>query len=305
MTTNPPKVVDDPADDPADSAGAARSASPANPASPASPASPALAAAEDAGLVETHPAGTTSTYDAKSAALVGIIGALGVVLAFLSTFTLPIGPGLSVDLSHVGTYLVAIAGGPILGLMTGAIVGIVPAFAYSNPALIPGKMLTGAFVGLVYHVLKRRWAFEEHKLARGTALVAAGLAGYLPEFVFTVWDMRLLVGIPDFVVVTVLPKAMIEIIVISLLTAGLFNVPAVRDEMGKIVPETPHLAWPEYLACAALLAFTGVEVAWILVVGPAAVGSALWVTFWVWLGAVGIAAAALVATSVLLARRGK
>ena len=98
--------------------------------------------------------GGKNLFNSKTIAFVAIMGALGTLAGAISLY-FTIGPGTALDFSHIGTYIVAIGAGPILGAITGAIVGILPAFRFGNVALIPGKLLTGFTVGIIYFSLKK------------------------------------------------------------------------------------------------------------------------------------------------------
>jgi hypothetical protein len=107
------------------------------------------------------------------------MGALGNVLA-LVTLSIPTPVGqIAFDFSHIGTLVVALYCGPLMGGVTGAIVGIAPYYRFGvaggfGPILglmiIPGKSLTGITAG-----------FLTRKLRPGLAT----LVGYVPEAVFT------------------------------------------------------------------------------------------------------------------------
>ena len=120
----------------------------------------------------------------KMIAYIAIMAALGTALAIVTIEFLPsIAPGIDLDFSHVGTFLAAIPGGPIIGLITGAIVGVYPGFAFGFThgqlgvfglvALPFGKALTGLFCGIIQRYVKR-------------PLVSVTLS-YIPECFFTIW----------------------------------------------------------------------------------------------------------------------
>ena len=129
----------------------------------------------------------------------------------------PVGQ-IAFDFSHVGTLIVALYSGPLLGGMTGAIVGLAPYYRFGveggfGPVLglliIPGKSLTGITAG---------------RLARKLRPAFATLVGYIPEAVFTFsyfqWVAPFFLG-PKAgayvvsLVVPVLAKAWFEMIVIA------------------------------------------------------------------------------------------
>ncbi|RLF11301.1 MAG: hypothetical protein DRJ62_03895, partial [Thermoprotei archaeon] len=65
----------------------------------------------------------------KTVALIGLMGALGNALFAISTPLLQWTSGfvgISIDLSHIGTLMAAIFGGPLAGFLTGFIAGVLP-----------------------------------------------------------------------------------------------------------------------------------------------------------------------------------
>jgi hypothetical protein len=154
----------------------------------------------------------------RQVALVASMGALGNVLA-LVTLSIPTPVGqIAFDFSHIGTLIVALYSGPLLGGMTGAIVGMAPYYRFGvaggfGPILglmiIPGKSLTGITAGL---------------LARKLRPALATLVGYVPEAIFTFfyfeWVAPFFLG-PTAgayivsLVVPVLAKAWLEMVIIA------------------------------------------------------------------------------------------
>jgi hypothetical protein len=180
----------------------------------------------------------------KAIAFVAIMGALGSLLAILSTYFV-IGPNTALDFSHIGTYIVAIGGGPILGAICGAIVGIVPAFRFSNVALIPGKILTGFTVGFLYYSLKKMEFFKKNRKTETLAIVIAGLVGYIPEMVFTIADLHI-IGL-EFILPFVIPKAWLEIVILTALMAVLFNYDVIKNFIYDLVGARNKVGLIEYL----------------------------------------------------------
>ncbi|GAB4316862.1 MAG: hypothetical protein Kow0069_19370 [Promethearchaeota archaeon] len=241
--------------------------------------------------VEDKKSKSTSHFNSRTTAFVGLMGALGLVLSYLSNYLqISVGPGqtVSLDLSHVGTFVVAVAAGPLLGMVTGAIVGLLPAFNYANPALVPGKMLTGFAVGYLFNRLNAGDLKDGSKLTRVCLVLAAGTLGYLPEFAFTVWDTKLVLGfIPDFILVGIYVKAPVEIVAISVLTGTLLSNGAVQDGLqpflahyrdlerkrGVVVGEGVGLA----IVAAVTVAFYAAIVA-----AASAFPDYLWLATWAW-----------------------
>jgi hypothetical protein len=85
-------------------------------------------------------------------------GVLGNLLSFLSSLLTPMHPQVTFDFSHLATFVVALAFGPVYGLITGAIGSIYPYVHYAvfgiygpffGLAIIFGKAMTGFICGLL------------------------------------------------------------------------------------------------------------------------------------------------------------
>ncbi len=193
--------------------------------------------------------GPQKTFKSKAVAYVAMMSALGTILGFISMLLVPFGPNIALDLSHVGTYLVALPGGPILGLIAGALVGVIPGFRFANAALIPGKMMTGVTVGLIAFLFKKIPKYKENKALQIITIPIAGIFGYIPEAIFTMWDLGLVMKFPgaDAVILTIITKAWIEIIVISCLMTLILNIPAIAQGIKGLIGEDAKLSAKEYL----------------------------------------------------------
>ncbi len=211
----------------------------------------------------TPPVARKGILNSKTVAFVGIMSALGAILS-ISTFAIPLGPNLALDLSHIGTYIVAIGGGPILGAIAGALVGIIPSMSPSiaNVMVIPGKMLTGFTTGMIFLLLRRRPSFQKSPRARFAAILIAGLVGYLPEMIFTVWNLYFVAfsfmaeELRIATITSVLVKAWIEIVIISVLTATLFSIKAVGDEIDHLVGKKASIGPIEYAVSGIVIALS-------------------------------------------------
>ncbi|MHC1628394.1 MAG: hypothetical protein ACXQTI_06165 [Candidatus Nezhaarchaeales archaeon] len=172
----------------------------------------------------------------KIAALIGLMGALGNALFAISAPLLSWtggAIGISLDLSHIGTIIAAIFGGPIAGFLTGLIVGLLPgvwfgfivggAGALALLCLPIGKALTGLTVGALSGIFK----VPQRSKGRSLLTLASTLLGYIPEMLFTMLYFMYLV--PIFVgfemaiafMIPIIIKAWIEMGVIGLFTASL------------------------------------------------------------------------------------
>lgn len=174
--------------------------------------------------------------DTRRIAFVGIMSALGMTLSILSINIAPylgsVGQnGAALDLSHVATFVTAFFGGPIAGAMVGLFGGIYAGFYFgyvggtlgllSLIGLPLGKALTGLVAGFLY----RRTGLSTGLRGSWLALPLT-LLSYVPESLYTVlYFLYLVVPIygqaMTFMIPLVIPKAWIEIIVMSLLMGAL------------------------------------------------------------------------------------
>jgi len=168
--------------------------------------------------------------NSKTVSFIALMGALGNALFLISFYFGPITQGVALDFSLVGVFIAALYGGPLVGFITGLFAGVFPGI-YFGPmgsgswlgliGLPVGKALTGFTAGLLYRV------FGMNQRSRRSILTVPLVAtSYVPEFLFTIiYFVSLL---PFFVggggasiLIFVLPKAWVEVIVMSFLMAAL------------------------------------------------------------------------------------
>lgn len=174
--------------------------------------------------------------DAKQTAFIAMISALGLVLSAISLNIAPLlevvgQGGAALDLSHIATFIAAIFGGPFTGAIVGFLSGIYAGyyFGFVRGTLgvlsligIPlGKALTGWTAGFLYRRLKINDAQKSSAL---TILVI--LISYVPECIYTILYFLYIVlyvygQSMSFMIPIVIPKAWIEIIVMSFLMGAL------------------------------------------------------------------------------------
>jgi hypothetical protein len=197
----------------------------------------------------TQEPGPKQGLKSKAVAYVAMMSALGTILGLISMLLVPFGPNIALDLSHIGTYLVALPGGPILGLIAGALVGVIPGFRFANAALIPGKMMTGVTVGLIAFLFKKIPKYKENKALQIISIPIAGIFGYIPEAIFTIWDLKIVMVFPgaDAAIMTIMIKAFIEIVVISCLMTLILNIPTIAQGIKGLIGEDARLSAKEYL----------------------------------------------------------
>jgi LytS/YehU family sensor histidine kinase len=164
------------------------------------------------------------------------MGALGNALFAVSQSIFQYGQ-ITLDLSHMGTIIGGIYGGPLIGLLSGALVGLGPGLYYGflTPVgglgilglwgLPFGKALTGLSIGLLASIIRRR-----RSRMRFYEVVAAVMLGYVPEAIYTVFFFRVLVFLflpsssaayMSTLVVPILAKGSIEMGIMSFFTSSL------------------------------------------------------------------------------------
>jgi LytS/YehU family sensor histidine kinase len=174
--------------------------------------------------------------NAKKTAFVAILSALGLLLSTISLNAAPLlstvgQGGAALDLSHIATFIAAIFGGPYVGALVGFLSGIYAGyyFGYVLGSLgllsligVPfGKALTGLIAGFLYKKLK-----VNNKSKSSSLTIPIILISYIPECIYTI--IYFLYLVPYFygfalssMIAIVIPKAWIEIIVMSLLMGAL------------------------------------------------------------------------------------
>lgn len=170
----------------------------------------------------------------KQIVFVGIMSAMGTALA-LATFA-PIGPNINIDLSHISTFIVAIALGPFYGMITGALIGVYPMTVFANPLVPVGKALTGLVVGLIATKIRLVTGTDERKW-RLPRIVPTVLVGWIPEAVFVLVTLGFL-GIPYLlpmpVVEGILVKGTGEIILLGIVCEFLFASKALKHSLRSL-----------------------------------------------------------------------
>lgn len=171
----------------------------------------------------------------RQIAFVGVMAAMGTALAVVSF--VPIGPGINVDLSHIGTFVVAIALGPFYGMITGVLIGIYPMTVFANPLVPLGKALTGLVVGLLYARARLLVGIESTEKPRLLRIVPTIAVGWIPEAVFILITLGIL-GIPYIlpmpVVEGILVKGTGEIILLGILCEFLFASKALQHSLESL-----------------------------------------------------------------------
>jgi riboflavin transporter FmnP len=173
--------------------------------------------------------------DAKQTAFIAIMSALGFALSLISLNVAPFmgtaAGGAALDLSHIATFIAAFFGGPLIGAAVGFLSGIYAGYYFgyvlgtigviSVIGVPTGKALTGLFAGFLY---------KRTGLSNGSTrtfwVFPLTLLSYVPEAVYTVLYFLYLVPLINgqsmaFMVLIVLPKAWLEITLMSVLMSAL------------------------------------------------------------------------------------
>jgi LytS/YehU family sensor histidine kinase len=176
------------------------------------------------------------SMNAKQTAFIAMMSALGITLSAISLNIAPVlsavgQGGAALDLSHIATFVAAIFGGPYVGAVVGFLSGIYAGyyFGYVLGGLgllsligVPlGKAMTGLAAGFLYKRLGIGNSGRHSILA-----VPVTLLSYVPESIYTILYFLYIVTLVlpfsmDFMIPLVIPKAWIEITVMSLLMGAL------------------------------------------------------------------------------------
>ncbi|MGQ9639285.1 MAG: hypothetical protein ACUVUB_02350 [Candidatus Bathyarchaeia archaeon] len=158
--------------------------------------------------------------EAKCVALLACMVTLGNLLASISMYVGRSHPQVALDFSHLATAIIAIRLGPGMGVITGALVGIVSFYQFGvvgwlGPflgflSIVLGRALSGLFFGLLSSRLR---PFK------------AVAIGFIPESLYTYIALKYLThlllppqiasGFTDNLIIFILTKAWIAIIIIG------------------------------------------------------------------------------------------
>jgi hypothetical protein len=146
-----------------------------------------------------------------------VAGILGNLLSFLSSLLTPMHPQVTFDFSHLATFLVAIAFGPLYGLIAGAIGSIYPYFHYAvfgiygpvfGLAIIFGKAMTGFVCGFLR--------------SRMPVFLAVNIS-FIPESLYTFGFLQLMTlclpeGTINWIIISgIITEGWVEVIIFSFL----------------------------------------------------------------------------------------
>jgi len=169
--------------------------------------------------------------NAKTISFAALMGALGNILFIVSSYIGKIAPGVALDFSLIAAFIAGLYGGPLVGFVTGLLIGISPGIYFGPLGMggwlgligLPfGKGLTGLTAGLLSKGM--RIGEKKHSSLLTIPLV---FVSYLPECIFTYVYFAFLLpyfigtGSAEIFLIFILPKALAEITVMSFLMAAL------------------------------------------------------------------------------------
>ena len=174
--------------------------------------------------------------EAKKVAFAALMGAFGNALFVISqSLQLVSGGQVALDLSHVATFIAALYGGPLLGLLVGALIGLGPGLYFGSvagaiglylPMMVLGKSLTGLTAGLLSRALMRGGPSSRQAL-----LVVP--VSFLPEcFIIIIFFTAMLPWLSPILPI-VLIKAWVEIFFMAFLMGALAGNKGFSDLMKK------------------------------------------------------------------------
>ena len=170
---------------------------------------------------------------AKTLSFIVMMGVLGNVLFAVSYYVGNIAPSVAFDFSLVAAYIAGFYGGPLIGFVSGLFVGVLPGIMFGPLGMgswlglfgLPlGKGLTGLTAGILARGLKLGRRPYSSLLTIPTVFLA-----YVPECLFTYAYFEYLMpyflgtGGAYIFIIYILPKALVEITIMSFLIAALMG----------------------------------------------------------------------------------
>jgi hypothetical protein len=159
-----------------------------------------------------------------------MLGALGNALFAISYSLGYIAPSVALDFSLVGVIIAGFYGGAETGFITGLIAGVLPGIMFGpmgNGGVLGlvglpfGKALSGLTAGTIAGGIKLGQRPRSSLIAIPSTLLA-----YVPESIFTYAYFIILLGLEAGAAtffIYILPKALLEVIIISVLMAALMG----------------------------------------------------------------------------------
>ena len=160
-----------------------------------------------------------------------MMGALGSAFFAVSYYFGPLAPGVNLDFSLIAVFIAGFFGGPVIGAFSGLIAGILPGVMFGPLGMggalgLIGLPLGKALSGTTSGILGKGLGLGKEKQHPSILGVPASFLSYLPEALFTIGYFVLLQGSavgPTTFFVYILPKALVELTIISVIMAALIG----------------------------------------------------------------------------------
>lgn len=179
--------------------------------------------------------------DSRKIIFLALMAALGNVMFVISQTIFKM-TQIALDLSHIGTLIAAVYGGPLTGLVAGLLVGVGPGiyFGYVGGSLellgalgLPiGKAMTGFSVGYLAKIFR-----VQHSKGSSWKMTFTTLIGYIPECIYTLFYFTVLVTIllPDVAAFFTFFFGSIWVLAFSVLAKGWVEMVLLGFFMGALV----------------------------------------------------------------------
>jgi len=169
--------------------------------------------------------------DTKKLAFCLMMGALGSAFFAVSFYFGPLAPGVNLDFSLVAVFIAGFFGGPVVGAFSGLVAGVLPGIMFGPLGMggalgLFGLPLGKALSGLTSGVLGKGLRLGTEKQRSSIFGIPAAFASYVPEAIFTIGYFVILQGTavgPATYFVYILPKALVELTIISFIMAALIG----------------------------------------------------------------------------------
>ena len=169
--------------------------------------------------------------DTRKLAFCMMMGALGSAFFAVSYYFGPIAPGVNLDFSLVAVFIEGFFGGPGVGAFSGLIAGILPGVMFGPLGMggalgLIGLPLGKALSGLTSGIIGKGLKLGTQKQRSSVFGIPASFASYVPEALFTIGYFIVLQGTavgPATYFVYILPKALVELTIISFIMAALIG----------------------------------------------------------------------------------
>ncbi len=190
--------------------------------------------------------------DAKTVSFMLMMGVLGNVLFAISYYAGYLAPGVALDFSLLAAVIAGFYGGPFTGFVSGLFVGLLPGVMFGPLGMsswlgLFGLPLGKGLTGLTAGIISKGFGLGRRPYS-SLITVPAILLAYIPECLFTygyfAYLMPLFLGSSgaQIFVYYILPKALVEVVVISFLMAALIGNHGFNDFISRFFAKPLRLA---------------------------------------------------------------